>query len=175
MELPSIMMQNALWVSAGCLIFFTLLLAVSIKKLLQTIRQARICSVPLIRQQEVEFIEKGNVVLCLEGPLLSNRFANLEYELIGPDGKTVQSRMALFRMRATSFNKLRMEVNVYKIVSPGRHMFFISGLGNGKNFDSEHQIVFTHPHLPKTILLVLGIVVSGCVIIGSLVLLLLSQ
>lgn len=162
--------RNALWISAPVFFLFFVLLGMCIKGLLQTIRHARLFSVPLLAQQHIEFSEAGKVVLCLEGPLLSRRFARLAYELVGPDGMAVKSRKALLRMRTTGATSTRMELQVYEITHPGRHLFRINGLERESTSDVENQLVFTRPHLGRTLFFVVGIVLSGVCLIGSIVL-----
>jgi hypothetical protein len=136
----------------------------------RTRKQARVFSVPLLDQQEVEFTEAAKVVLAIEGPFLSRRFARLEYELIGPDGMSVESRPCLFRARSSGLKKAKMELRVYYIGTPGRHVFQIRNLEGEKASDDQHRIIFTRPHLGRTMLYVTGIVLSAMLAIGSIVL-----
>ena len=61
----------------------------------------------------------------MEGPILSRRFAKLEYELTGPDGVVLKGRPALFRASTTGLTKARMELEVYEVTHPGRYVFQI--------------------------------------------------
>jgi len=146
------------------------LLGYCIYGVVRTMRQARLFSVPLVDRQEIDFVEAGRVVLCMEGPLLSRRFAHLEYNLTGPDGMAAKSRIALLRARSSNFTKARMELRVYDIARPGRYVFQILGLEGAKQSDGEHKMVFTRPHLLRSMLYLLGIVLAACLTIGSIVL-----
>ena len=110
-------------------ILSVILLVRCITGVVQTERQTRLLSLPLLDRQEIDFTETGSVVLCMEGPMMSRLFANLEYEFTGPDGKVVKSRRALFRTTTTGLTKATMELGVYEIAQPGLHVFEISGLG----------------------------------------------
>jgi len=173
MELLAFIYQNGLWIAPPGFFLFGLLLGMCIKSVLQTIRRARLYSVPLRERQEIEFAETGKVDLCLEGPLLSRRFAPLEYELTGPDGLPVKSRRVLFRTGTTGFTKINMPIKVYVITHPGSHIFQIKGLGEARPSDGEHRMVFMRPHFRRILLTVVGIVLAGSFLIGSLVLFLL--
>ena len=60
--------------------------------------EGRLCSrVPLAERQEIQFAEAGRVVLSMEGPHLSSRFARIDFELSGIDGDKIEGRRAWFR------------------------------------------------------------------------------
>jgi hypothetical protein len=115
----------------------------------------------------------GKVVLCIEGPLMSRRFAKLAYDITGPGGTPVEGRPVLFRAKTTGFTKATMDLRIYAITQPGRHVLQIQGLGEEQPSDAEHRMVFTRPHLARTMAYVLGIVFAAVFTIGSLVLFLL--
>lgn len=170
MAFLSFLYRNGIWISIPAFIFFVVLLITCITGVVRTGRQARLFSVPLIDRQDIEFAEAGRVVLGMEGPLLSRRFAGLEYSLLGPDGMTVKSRPALFRATTTGFTKARMELRIYEIANPGRHVFQILGLEGEKPSDAEHCMVFMRPHLGRSMAYVVGIVFAAIFTIGSIVL-----
>jgi hypothetical protein len=139
----------------------------------RTERQARLFSVPLVERQEVELAEAGPVVLAMEGPILSRRFAGLEYELVGPYGAPVGMRSVLFRARTTGFTKATMTLKELEIATPGRHLFRIHGLDGSRPGDDGCSMVFMRPHLATTMGYVLGIVFSSMFAVAGLVLFLL--
>jgi hypothetical protein len=63
-----------------------------------------------------------------------------------------------------------MEMKAYRIPKPGRYILRIKGLEPGSIPDSDHQIVFMKPHLARSIGYVIGIVLTGLLFIGSIVL-----
>jgi hypothetical protein len=83
MSILSYIYRNGLWISVPLFILSVALLAYFILNVIRVVKQAHLRSVPLLEQQEIEFAEEGRVVLCTQGPLLSFRFANLDYELTG--------------------------------------------------------------------------------------------
>lgn len=166
----SFIYKYGLWISVPAFVIAVILLILSITGVIQTGRRARLFSVPLVERQEVEFTEPGQVVLNMEGPMLSRRFAGLKYELTGPDGVSIKSRPVLFRSSTSGLTKARMELRVYEITHPGRHVFQILGLGEEKSNDAEHAMVFMRPNLKYVVLYILGIVLTGGLTIGSIVL-----
>jgi hypothetical protein len=170
MAFLSFIFKYGIWISIPAFIFFVILLIICITGVVRTGRQARLLSVPLVDRQEIEFIEVGRVVLCMEGPILSRRFAKLEYELTGPDGISAKSRPVLFRASTTSLTKAKMELRVYEVTHLGRHIFQIRGLGGEKPSDAEHRMVFTRPNLARSMAYVIGIVFASIFAISSTVL-----
>jgi hypothetical protein len=170
MAFLSFIYKYGIWVSIPAFIFSVILLIMCITGVVRMGKQARLFSVPLADRQEIEFPEAGRAVLCMEGPMLSRRFAKLQYELTGPDGVAVNSRPVLFRATTTGFTKAKMELRVYEVIHPGRHVFQIRGLGGEKPSDAEHRMVFTRPNLARSMVYVVGIVFATVFTIGSIVL-----
>ena len=160
---------NGLWISVPLFILSAALLAYFSLNVIRVVKQAHLRSVPLLEQQEIEFSEEGRVVLCTQGPLLSFRFANLDYELTG-DGIPIEGRTTWFHSKTSGFSWVRMEVKSYRIPRPGRYILRIKGVEPGSAVDSEHQIVFMKPHLAHSIAYVIGIVLASSLFIGSIVL-----
>jgi hypothetical protein len=173
MALLSSLYRHGIWIGFFSFAVSAYLLAHCIAGVIRTERQARLFSVPLVESQEVELAEAGPVVLAMEGPMLSRRFARLEYELVGPDGAPVGMRSVLFRTRTTGFTKATMTLKELEVATPGRHLFRIHGLDGSRPGDDGCSMVFMRPHLATTMSYVLGIVFSSMFAIGSLVLFLL--
>jgi hypothetical protein len=163
--------RNGLWISAPLFIISAALLAYFILGVVRTVKQAHLLSVPLLEQQEIQFAEEGRVVLCTQGPLLSFRFAKLDYELAG-DGIPIEGRTSWFPSKTTGLSWVRLEVKSYRIPRPGRYILRIKGLEPGRAADTEHKIVFMRPHLARSIGYVIGIILTSLFFIGSIVLLL---
>jgi hypothetical protein len=170
MAFLSFLYKYGIWISVPVFVLSVLLLVRCVTSVIKAEKETRLVSLPLLDRQEIDFALEGSVVLCMEGPMLSRRFANLEYELTGPDGRAVRSRPVLFRSSTSGFSKAIMELRVYEIAQPGRHVFEIRGLGDERPSDAEHRMVFTLPHLARSMTYVLGIVFSAMLTIGSLVL-----
>lgn len=169
MSFLSYIYRNGLWISVPLFIISVTLLVYFILSVIRVVRQAHLLSVPVIEQQEIEFTEAGRVILCTQGPLLSFRFAKLDYELIG-GGIPIEGRTTWFHAKTSSFSWVRMEVKSYRIPMSGRYLLRIKGLEPGSIVDSKHQIVFMRPHLIHSIMCVIGIVLTSLLFIGSIVL-----
>jgi len=146
-----------------------LLLALFIRGEIRLVREAKVLSVPLVEQQDIEFPEAGRVVLCMEGPRFSRRFAGLTYELSTDYGAPIEGRRAWFRARTTGVSWVRTELRVYEIPHAGRYVLRIQGLGAMQERDAEHRLVFTRPHLAQSVGYIIGMILSFGLFVVSLV------
>lgn len=162
--------RHGVWFAVPAFAAGVFLLVQCVGGLVRTGRQARLFAVPLADSQQVAFADAGPVVLEMEGPLFSRRMAGLKYALVGPDGVPVRSRPALFRASTSGVSKGTLELRVFEIARPGAHVFRIEGLGAARDRDAEHRMIFKRPHLGTSIALVVGIVASSALAIGSIVL-----
>jgi hypothetical protein len=156
-----------LFLAVSCL--SAVFLGFFIRGIIRLVRQSLIVSVPLLAEQEVEFPDAGRVVLCIEGPLFTRRFARLGYELRAGAGAVVSGQPALFRARTSGFSTVRMELKVYEIPRPGLYFLRVSGLADANVPDSRERIVFMRPHLGRSVGYVIGIVLSAGFFITGLV------
>lgn len=166
----SVLYRNGLWISAVVFFISAVSLGFFILKVVRLARQAQITSVRLLDQQDIEFANSGRVVLNIEGPRATRRFAKLDYELIARDGTRVKGQPILLPNRTSGVSRIRMGVESYEIPRPGRYALRIKGLEAGWTADVEHRIVFTKPYLARSIAYVVGIVLAGVLLIGSVVL-----
>ncbi len=170
MFILSFLYKNGLWISVPLFGLGVFLLWFFIVTMVGLGDKNRICSVPLLAEQDVEFAEAGRVVLWLEGPLLTARFAGLTYELTGSDGSYIKGRMTWFRIRSTSLSKVRIVDRILTIPYPGRYVLHTKGLGASQAADDKHRLIFMRPYLPQTIGCILGIILGAFLTIGSIVL-----
>lgn len=54
-----------------------------------------------------------------------------------------------------------MDLRVYAIRTPGSHVFRIRNLEGEKASDDQHRMIFKRPHLGRTVLYLLGIVLGA--------------
>jgi len=137
MNFLSYIYRNGLWIAVPLFVISAALLGFFILSVIRAVKQAHLHSVPLLEQQEIEFAEEGRVVLCTQGPLLSFRFANLDYELTG-DGIPIEGRTTWFHSKTSGFSWVRMEVKSYRIPRPGRYVLVSRGLS-----PAAHRILST--------------------------------
>ena len=145
-----------------------------IRGLVLTVRKSKLCRLPLVERQEVEFTEPGPVILNEEGPRLSNRFAGLAYVLTGSDGQTLERHPVLFRARTSGISKASVSISQYDILNPGRYILRIEELGEPRAGDSEHAIIFSRPHMLRVVAHILGLILAAGAFITSLVFFLLG-
>ncbi len=162
--------RNGLWISIPVFVFAVVMLIFFIKSVIRMKAEKTIMSVPAMEQQYVDFTEAGNVILCIEGPLLTTRFGGVKYELTASDGSPVKGHVTLFHSRSSGFTKVRMEMKSFELPYPGRYTLNLKNFGPPKPKDGEHRVVFMRPNLAQAMMYVLGIVFSGILFIGSIVL-----
>jgi len=158
-----------IWIGPFAMVAGIVGLGFMIKSLIVTVRKAQVCSLPLVVDQQVEFIEPGPVILNVEGPHFSTRFARLSYVLTTSDGLPIDGRLVLFRSRTSGFSTVSVSYKQYEIPRPGPYILRIEGLGQPRDDDSKHAIVFSRPHMAQSIAYILGIILSAGVFIVSLV------
>ncbi|MDX9972503.1 MAG: hypothetical protein RBU21_05860 [FCB group bacterium] len=165
----SFVYQNLLWITVPAFCIALLLLVRCILGVVRLIRRSIIARVPLVEEHVVSFSEAGKVVLCNEGPRISLRAGGLRYRLMDEDGTEVPSRLRLFRAVTSGVSKARMELRTLRLPRPGRYVLHVEGLGEAQPRDRDYWIVFTKPHLLKTIGYVVAMVLTGGTAIVSLV------
>ncbi len=169
MDSVSFFGRQMMWLFLAVSCLSAILLGFFIRGVILLVRQSLIVSIPLVAEQEVEFPDAGRVVLCIEGPLFTRRFARLGYELSAGDGAVVSGRPALFRSRTSGFSTVRMELKVYEIPRPGLYFLRISGLADANAPDPRERIVFMRNHLARSVGYIIGIVLSAGFFITGLV------
>ena len=162
---------SVLLVGVGTFSLGVYTLFVLIARLRKTLRNAVELSVPVQENQRIEFPTPGEKYLHVEGPLFTTRFAGLTFELIDERAqKPVQLRPVLFRSVTTSLSRrTRLMFKRFFIDHAGIYLFSIHGMPSG--FDASNlSIVFTKPYLTQTIFSIVGLVLSGILVIASIIL-----
>jgi len=159
------------WIWAGPPMFLAALagLVYAIAGVVATRKRAYLFRLPLRTEQEVAFLEAGVVVLSTEGPRLSRRFRGVKFALRGIDGGAVPRRAALFRARTSGISTVSTEDSIFEVPRPGRYLLTTAGVRAERDHDADHALVFTRPHLGRTVVFIVGIVLAAGVMITSLV------
>jgi hypothetical protein len=171
MTILSFVYRNGILVSVPMFLLGALLLAIFIVHLVGLSAKNQIAKVPLLERQQIEFPEAGPVVLCVEAPRFSGRVRDLAFDLRTGDGLPVEGHRCLFRLTSTGISRTKTELQQYEIPYPGRYILLVGGLAAASH--SEHRIVFARPYLLQAVGYILGIILSGWLLIGGLVLFLL--
>ena len=95
MSILAFLNRHGLWLSWPFFGVGVLLLVFSIVSAVRLGVKSRICDLPLAVQQKVEFLEPAQVVLWLEGPRATSRFAGLSFELTGEGGSAHEGSASL--------------------------------------------------------------------------------
>jgi hypothetical protein len=169
MSALSFLDRNVLWIAPPLMCLSALLLGLFIRSEVRLVKEAKVLSVPLVAEQNIEFLEAGRVVLCVEGPRFSTRFAGLSYELSTNDGAPIEGRTAWFHATTTGVKWARVEVRLYEIPHPGLYVLRVQRLGPAQARDAEHRLVFMRPHLAQSFGYIIGMIVSFGVFVTSLV------
>jgi hypothetical protein len=172
---PAAFSGDWLWISIPLAAASAAALWFLISGLIALLRKAQLLRAPLAEKQEVQFAEPGRVLLCVEGPHLTRRFAHIRFELRGLAGDPVEGRMVLLRTKTSGLRTTRLALLRYDLPRAGRYVLRLEGLGAQQPRDSEHAVVFTRPRLKQTVAYVVGIVAASCTLIGSLALLLIGR
>lgn len=162
--------RNGIWISVPLFGIAAAFLAFSVVGLVRLNERSQLVSLPLLNMQTVQFPEAGRVALCVEGPRFTSRFSGLTFDLVSGDGKRLAGSAAWLHFTTSGMSTVRMEMRRFGIPEPGRYTLRIENLGSSRDRDAEHRIVFTKPHLLQTIGYILGIILAGGALIGSVVL-----
>jgi hypothetical protein len=170
MDFLNFLWNQGLWISLLSFVVSVTLLAFFIVGIVRSGNKYKLAGFPLAAKQAVQFPEPGTVVLSMEGPRLSKRFSELSFQLRSSDGSSIESKNAWLHVTSAKISTIRMELLKFTIPKPGFYTLNTSNLGDRRERDEEHQIIFSKPHLPQTIGSVLGITLSAGMLIGSIVL-----
>jgi len=166
----SVLLRYGIWISIPLMGFGLCLIVFCILKVIRVVKDAHVLSVLLVESQEIEFAEAGCLILFLEGPQFTTRFARLGYRLSDAGGTPVKTRKIWLRTKISGFSKVRLAVRAFDIPAPGRYLLRIENFGGFQERDAEHGLVFMRPFLPAMIACILGIVAGAGLLIGNLVL-----
>lgn len=158
-----------IWLGVPAMVGSAIALGSLIRGVIAFARNAHLLRVPLAETQEVEFAEAGTVVLSIEGPRFTRRFARVGFDLADSAGQKVRSWPTLFRARTSGLSTVRMEMRAFDIPMPGRYELRMTSLGPVKETDRQHAVVFMRPHLWASLAYVVGIVLASALLIVSLV------
>jgi hypothetical protein len=161
--------RNWIWLGVPVMLAAAAALGLSIARVIAVMKKAHLFKVPFAASQAIEFLEAGRVILSVEGPRFTMRFAGVGFVIQDPGGAIIESHPALFRATTSGVTTVRMELRKFNIPMPGRYVLNMTGLGEPREGDDRHSVVFMKPHLRHTMVSVLSIVLSSVVLILSLV------
>ena len=170
MPVWSFLQRSALWISWPLCGLGAVLLWVCIVSAVRLGQQNHIVSLPLRAEQVFDFLEAGRVVLWLEGPQLTTRFAGVAFELTTEDGFPVEGQGVWLRQRSARASRVRIADQTFTVPHAGRYILRARGRELPAPDAGAHRLVFMRPHLSQTVGCVLGIVLGAVLVIGGVVL-----
>jgi len=120
--------RNGLWVSWPFFGLGLFLLWTFIATATKMGERNRICSLPLVAEQRVDFPGAGKVVLWPEGPRATTRFGGLGFELRGSDGTVLKGQPVLVRNRPSGVAKVKISDRTFDIPHAGGYTLMTPGL-----------------------------------------------
>jgi hypothetical protein len=141
-----------------------------IGRLRRLLRERLECRLPVVPTQAFEFQRPGEKCLHIEGPRFTTAFARVSFALRDQaTGEAVPLRRAFFRATTGGVSRARLLTHRCTIKHAGRYELLTFGIREGAD-PAPLAIVFTGPYVGKMIALILGLVLAGQLVIGSLVL-----
>lgn len=142
------------------------LLIRSIRSLLQTTRGSIVVALPAVRQQPLTLAEAGRFTLMVEGRLFTSDFAHADFALSDSTGRAVPLSSPVVRTKVNSMGRARLSLREFQAPA-GSYTLTVTGLPPDQ--DADNRLIVSRPIGGAIVLHVLGIVVSGIFVIGSLV------
>jgi hypothetical protein len=118
-----------IWAGIPAMALGLTFLILSIRGVVLTVKNAHLFKVPVAEKQEIHFADAGPVVLSIEGPRFSGRFAHIAFELIGINRDPVGGHRNLFHARTSGISTVRIEMSTYEIPRPGSYVLTMTGSG----------------------------------------------
>ncbi len=160
--------KNWTWIGIPVMVVALAALGLLIAGLVSVVKKAQLFRVPLAETQEVHFEESGRVVLNIEGPRGSRRFAHVGFELTGMNGERIEGARVSVPTVTSGISTARMEMVSYDISKPGHYLLRMTGLGPAEERDARHAVVFTRPYHKQMVACILGLLFAFFVFATSL-------
>lgn len=146
------------------------LLWIMIRRLIRLPASVTEHTLPVIPHQKIEFIDIGEKYLHVEGPRFTTVFSGISFAL--SDGSTnlpVRLRSVILRSVMGGMSRAKLLLKTFVIDHAGSYGLQIGGIKEGVDYSNTH-IVITKPYLAKLTLNILGLILAGWLVIGSIVL-----
>ncbi len=165
----SILSRYLVWAMPPLMCVGLALLVFSIVSVVKAVKAARLFSVPMASEQEVEFRQAGTVAVCVQGPQSALMFKRFSFEMTTPEEREIRGWKNWFPTRTSGFSWVRLEIRRFDIPGPGRYILRARGMGDSEEKTAQQQIVFMRPHLLKSVVCVIGILAGAGLFIVNLV------
>lgn len=150
-----------------------LVLGVTIRSLVRTLRSAVVASLPHLLEQKFDLPRAGRYDLFVEGTRFSTDFRSIAFEIHDAGGAPVPLRPAFFRVLVSGLKRVRLKIAGFEAPAAGSYVLRLTGVRPGQ--DPEDRIVVATPVAAKVVAHALAMIALSVLAIGSLVIALLSQ
>ncbi len=145
------------------------LLAGAIRGLVRALRVETLARLRVVAEQPFTLPAPGPVVLHVEGPLGTTKFAALDFTVIGPDGAARPTHAIVFRRNSTTLGgTTQLALRRFDGSSAGSHALRIGGIDPGTDYDGC-AILLTRPTGALLPLWIAGTVAGALLLLGGLV------
>ena len=162
-------MPSPAWIALTIPVFLgsAWLLAKSISGLVRLVRGSVVLSQPVRPLMELRLTQLGPYQVGVEGKRFSRDFAGLAFELRSPRGGSLPLPRILVRTSVNGISRSRVTLRSFEADEPGVYSLAVRGIGPDHNPDN--RIVITRPMAGSMVGLILAIIVTAALAIGSLV------
>lgn len=143
------------------------LLARSIGALVRVVRGSVVLTVPVDTLQNLPIAEPGPYQLGVEGRRFSRDFGGMGFELHSPQGGLVPLHRMLARTSVSSFSRSRLTLQSFDAGEVGTYRLSVRGIRPDQ--DPDNRIVLSRPMGGAMVGLILAIIATAALTIGSLV------
>jgi hypothetical protein len=145
------------------------LLVVAIRGLVRALRVETLARLRVVAEQAFTLAAPGPVVLTVEGPLGTTKFASLEFTVVGPDGRTLPTHMIVFRRSSTTLGgTTQLALRRFETTAAGSYVLRVTGVDPGTDYGSC-AILLTRPTGALLPLWIVGTVAGALLLLGGLV------
>jgi hypothetical protein len=159
-------MSPWVFVTAPAVLVGGVLLALTIRSLVRTLRGSIIATVPLVAEQRVNLATPGSYDLYGEGSFGTSSFSGLDFALVAADGREVPMHVVFIRTVVRSFSRVRLQLRTFSIPQAGTFTLRVRG---GLRDQTSERLVIGRPVQASVIAHILALVFLGIATIGSLV------
>ncbi len=154
------------FVSAPAVVVAGILLALTIRSLLRTLRSSVVATLPLASGQAVRFDAPGTYDLYGEANFGSANFSGLDFAMTDSDGRDVPMHAVTFRTVVRTMSGVRLQLRSFEIPRAATYTLRVT---DAADRSGDIRVVVGRPVQARVVAHILALVVLGAATIGSLV------
>lgn len=146
-----------------------MLLAVAVRGLVRGLRVDTLARLRVAAEQPFEITTPGPVVVTVEGPLGTTRFAALDFTVAAPDGRPLPTQMIVFRRNSTTLGgTTKLALRRFDARTAGTHALRIGGIDATTDY-ADCAVLLTTPTSALLPLWIVATVAGAMLLLGGLV------